>query len=459
MSYGGLWGRLLFVDLSTERFWMEEPPSTLWEQFGGGKGVGLKVLYDRALHASPFSPENLLVFMTGPVTGTPVPTSGRSCVVFKSPLTFSAVDSHVGGFFGPALKGAGVDGVVIQGRAREPVFLHITAQGVALHEAGELWGKGILATHQILGERFPKGQIAAIGPAGENLVRYACIGHRCFRQFGRGGAGAVMGAKKLKALVVEGEKRPPLARGEEFKRLNRDLALALQSHPLRKRREELGTAMWVRMAQEAGFLPTRNFKFGQFAGFEGITAEAMKQKLSWRPTACYNCSIRCAKLARWDGMELEGPEYETAAFLGANVEVGDVQALAQANLLCDDLGLDTISTGVVLGFAFEAAEQGLLNLTGKFGDAQRVLELIPKIAHRDGIGDLLAEGTRIAAQKLGKEAETLAIQIGGLELSGVNPLGCASMALALATADFASHTRFLSATAAMKGLLTVETVP
>ncbi len=457
--FGGYWGRLLFVDLSEERSWVWEPPQSLLTKFLGGKGVGLRILYDRALRADPLSPENLVLFMTGPVTATPVPTSGRSCAVFKSPLTLSAVDSHLGGFFGPAIKGAGFDGIAIQGKAKDPVFLHASAAGVEFYEAKDLWGKGILGTEAILKERFPKAEIAAIGPAGENLVRYACVGHRRFRQLGRGGAGAVLGAKNLKALVVEGSARPPLAREAEFRRLNRELAQVLRDHPMRKKREELGTTMWVRMAQEAGFLPTRNFRFGRFSGFEGITAEAMKRELAWKPSGCYNCSIRCAKLARWNGVELEGPEYETAAFLGANLEIGDARAVAQANLLCDDLGLDTISTGVVLGFAFAAAEKGILSLDGGFANPEKVLELIRKISYREGIGDLLAEGTRIAAERLGEEAAALAIQIGGMELSGVNPLGCASMSLSLATADFASHTRFWSATAEMQEALSMESVP
>lgn len=460
MTYKGYFHRLLVVDLTAQSAQVWEPPEELWDLFLGGKGAGLKILYDLGLDPSPFSPESPLVFMTGPITASPIPTSARSCVVFFSPLTNSAVDSHAGGFFGPAVKRLGLDGFIVLGQSPRPVYLELRPDGAIFHDAEGLWGQGILATEKALKEKHPGAEVASIGPAGENRVRFACIGTNLWRQFGRGGAGAVMGAKNLKAVVVPpGKERVPIADAPRFYNLNRKLVQDLLAHPMRKRREELGTTMWIRLAQEAGFLPTRNFREGRFPAFEGITAEAMRRELSWEPHGCFNCPIRCGKLARWDGFELEGPEYETAAFLGANLGIGSAKAVAYANLLCDDLGLDTISTGVVLSFALEAAERGLLPISFAFGDADGVLTLIRWIAHRAGLGDLLAEGTRIAAETLGPEAQYFAIQVAGMELSGVNPKGCASMGLSLATADFASHTRFWSATAEMQGALTVEAVP
>ena len=460
MNYAGYFHRLLLVDLAsgTSKVWT--PPAELWKRFLGGKGAGLKILYDLGLPGDPFSPENPLIFMTGPVTGSPIPTSARSCVVFLSPLTNSAVDSHAGGHFGPALRRLGLDGLIILGRAEKPVYLEIRPDRALVHPAEALWGQGIFATERALKERHPGAEVASIGPAGERRVRFACIGTGLWRQFGRGGAGAVMGAKNLKALVVPpGNEKVPIADEQSFHALNRKLVEDLLAHPMRKKREELGTTMWIRLAQEAGFLPTRNFRECRFEGFEGITSQAMQRELSWEPRGCFNCPIRCGKRARFDGLELEGPEYETTAFLGANLGIGDARAVAYANWLCDDLGLDTISTGVVISFALEAAEHGLLPLPQKFGDAEGVFALIRQIARREGIGDLLAEGTRIAAEKIGRGAEYFAIQVGGMELSGVNPKGCASMGFSLATADFASHTRFWSATAEMQGVLTVESVP
>lgn len=460
MSLKGYFHRILVVDLTQGSAEVWVPPEELWLLFLGGKGAGLKILYDLGLDRDPFSPEAALAFMTGPITGSAVPTSARSCVVFLSPLTGSAVDSHAGGHFGPALRRLGLDGLLIFGRAEKPVYLEVRPEKALLHPAEKLWGQGIFATERALKEAHPGAEVASIGPAGERRVRFACIGTGLWRQFGRGGAGAVMGAKNLKAIVIPpGNARIPVADEPSFLDLNRKLVSDLLSHPMRKKREELGTAMWVRMAQEAGFLPTHNFRTGRFPDFLGITAETMGRELSWEPRGCFNCPIRCGKLARWDGFTLEGPEYETAAFLGANCGLGQAKAVAYANWLCDDLGLDTISTGVVISFALEAGERGLLPLPYKFGDAEGVFALIRQIAAREGIGDLLAEGTRIASERLGPEAEYFAIQVGGMELSGVNPKGCASMGFSLATADFASHTRFWSATAEMQGLLTVESVP
>lgn len=460
MSYKGYFHRILVVDLSKRASKVFEPPESLWALFLGGKGAGLKILYNLGLEPEPFSPQNPLIFMTGPVTASPIPASARSCAVFFSPLTNSAVDSHAGGHFGPALRRLGLDGLIVLGRAEQPVYLEIHPQKALFHPAEKLWGSGIFVTEKELKERHPGAEVASIGPAGEGGVRFACIGTGFWRQFGRGGGGAVMGAKNLKAIVLPpGAEKIPIAQEARFHELNRKLVADLLAHPMRKKREELGTTMWIRLAQEAGFLPTRNFRGCRFEGFEGITSQAMKRELSWEPRGCFNCPIRCGKLGRWNGLELEGPEYETAAFLGANCGIGKARAVGYANFLCDDLGLDTISTGVVISFALEAAEHGLLPLSQKFGDESGVFELIRLIALREGVGDLLAEGTRVASERIGPEAQYFAMQAGGMELSGVNPKGCASMALSLATADFASHTRFWSATAEMQGVLTVDSVP
>lgn len=460
MSYKGYFHRILVVDLSEKTSRVFEPPESLWALFWGGKGAGLKILYDLGLEPDPFSPPTPLIFMTGPVTASPVPTSARSCVVFFSPLTNSAVDSHAGGHFGPALRRLGLDGLIVLGRAEKPVYLEIQPEKALFHPAEGLWGQGIFATERALRERHPGAEVASIGPAGEKRVRFACIGTRFWRQFGRGGGGAVMGAKNLKAIVIPpGAEKISIAQEARFHELNRKLVADLLAHPMRKKREELGTTMWIRLAQEAGFLPTRNFRECRFEEFEGITAEAMRRELSWEPQGCFNCPIRCGKFGRWNGLELEGPEYETTAFLGANCGIGNARAVAYANFLCDDFGLDTISTGVVISFSLEAAEHGLLPLSQKFGDEKGVFELIRQIAQREGLGDLLAEGTRLCAERIGSAAQYFAMQAGGMELSGVNPKGCASMALSLPTADFASHTRFWSATAEMQGALTVDSVP
>jgi len=274
-----------------------------------------------------------------------------------------------------------------------------------------------------------------------------------------------MGSKKLKAVVVKGSGRIEHFDNDEYKKLTKQLTADLKEHPGAKRRYDLGTMMWIRMGQEEGrFLPTHNFKKGGFEHYEKITSETMSKELGWTNTGCFGCGvIRCSKVSRWDGKQMEGPEYETTAYLGSNCELASAEAVAQANWLCDKYGLDTISTGVTISFAMECAEKGLLsegdNQRIKFGSAAASHSLIEQIALREGIGDILAEGTRRASGTIGQGSDHFAINVAGMEISGVNPLGCYSMGLALATSDFASHTRFWSATDEMTGQLELEKLP
>ncbi|MEN8152851.1 MAG: aldehyde ferredoxin oxidoreductase family protein [Acidobacteriota bacterium] len=465
--YKGYMNRYLSIDLSKKEFFFGTPPEGLFENYIGGKGLGLKLMIDMGLIThDPFSEENPLIFTTGPFTGSLVQTSARSTLVTKSPLTGTFLDSHIGGNWGPMIKRAGVDYIIVTGKSSSPVFLHITPEEVEFKNATDLWGKGIFETEKTLKEKFPGSRIASIGQAGENLVKYACIGSDLYRQFGRGGAGAVMGSKKLKSIIIEGDRKIEVYDPEGFKKINGELTKDTLAHPGPAKRDELGTNMWIRMGHEDGkFLPTRNFKDVQFEGYEGITSETMKKKLNWKSVSCFNCVIKCSKLAKWKDYEVEGPEYETTAYLGSGCGIGDAESVAYANYLCDDLGMDTISAGVVISFAMEAFEKGILSPTDvdgielKFGNAEAQFELLNRIARREGIGDLLAEGTRIASEKIGKGSEYFAIQIAGMELSGVNVKGSASMGLTLATSDFASHTRFWSCSDEMAGNLTYENTP
>ncbi len=462
--YGAYMNKYLSIDLGSGEVTEGTLDPKLAEEYVGGKGMGLKLLSDLAPTVDPLSPDNPLIFVTGPLTGTMVQTSARSALVTKSPLTNGFLDSHVGGHFGPALKRAGYDYLLIRGKAKQPVYLHVTEKGCEILEAGDLWGKGIFDTEKALRERHQGTRVASIGPAGEKGVLFACIGCDLYRQFGRGGAGAVMGSKNLKAVVVGGKARISYADDAAFRELALQMTEDCRNHPNAKKRYDLGTMMWIRMGQEIGeFLPTRNFQKGLFDGYEKITAEAMKKELSWKSVGCFNCVIKCSKMAKWDGHELEGPEYETTAFLGSGCEISDAKTVAMSNLLCDDLGLDTISMGVTCSFAMECYEKGLLKETDglelNFGNGEAQHELIRKIARRDGIGDLFANGTRLAAKEIGQGSEYFAINTYGMELSGVNIKGCMSMGLALATSDFASHTRLWTATDEMNGELSIEFLP
>jgi aldehyde:ferredoxin oxidoreductase len=462
--YGAYMNKYLMVDLSLKEITRGELDPKLVEDYVGAKGFGLKLLSDLAPKVDALSPENLLIFVTGPFTGTLVQTSARSTVVTKSPLTNGFLDTHAGGHFGPALKRTGYDYVLIKGKSQNPVYLHITPDGCEILDAAHLWGKGIFDTEKSLKEKYHGSRVASIGPAGENQVLYACIGCDLYRQFGRGGAGAVMGSKNLKAVVVKGNEKIKYADDEGFKVLNKKLTDDVRDHPNAKLRDQLGTMMWIRMGQEIGeFLPTRNFQKGRYEDYEKITSETMRKELNWKSVGCFNCIIRCAKMAKWNGYELEGPEYETTAFLGSGCEINDPKIIAKANLLCDDLGLDTISTGVTCSFAMECYEKGLLKETNglqlNFGNGEAQLNLIAAIAHRKGIGDLFANGTRLAAKEIGQGSDYFAINTYGMEISGVNIKGCMSMGLAMATSDFASHTRLWTATDEMNGNLTIKDLP
>jgi aldehyde:ferredoxin oxidoreductase len=463
----GIMNKYLHIDLTTRQFYLGTPPPGLFAEFIGAKGAGLKLMVEMGLIThDPFSAENPLIFITGPFTGSRVQTSARSTLVTKSPLTGTFLDSHGGGYWGPQVKRAGVDYIYITGKSAKPVYLYITPGNVSFEDAAELWGKDRFETEKKLRDHYPGARVASIGTAGENRVRYASIGIDYNRQFGRGGSGAVMGSKNLKALVVSGDEKVEFFDETGYKELAAQLTKDVMAHPNRALRYERGTPMWVRWGQEIGqFLPIRNCQEVVVEDYEKICAENLKKVLDWKSTSCYGCGIMCAKKARWQNFEMEGPEYETVAWLGANCGVNDPEAIAYANYLADDLGLDTISTGAVMAFAMEAFEKGMITEadTGgiqlKFGSSEALREMMKRIACREGLGDLLAEGSRIASQQIGQGSEYFALQTAGMELSGVNIKGCASMGLALATADFASHTRLWTATAEMNHNLTYESTP
>lgn len=433
----------------------------------GGKGLGAWTLYERTSPGiDPLHPENIFVMAVGPLTGSQVQTSGRWCIVTKSPQTGAYLDSQVGGHFGAALKGVGLDLVVITGRSDTPVTLVIEEGAARLEDAGDLWGKGIIETTDILEERYPGGRIGAIGPAGENCVLYSCIGFDRYRQAGRGGAGAVLGAKDLKAFVVKSKARIR-AKWEQnpsdpqsFQEAVGKLRSIIRENSVVKMRRDYGTPMWVEVINEFGLLPTRNFQQGRFDGVQSITAEAMREQIVLKNQACYNCAIACGKLSRAgrdpsDKRQVEGPEYETIALLGSNCEIGSIEALAYLNWLCDDYGLDTISTGNVVAFAMEAFSKGVRGAPEiGFGDVEATASLIDKIAKRDGCGELLAQGVRAVAKSWRQGTEKYAMHVKGMEIPGYDPRGAFGMALAYATSDRgACHQRAWTVNAEVTGEL------
>lgn len=462
MSYTG---KFLHVDLTKGTTYIGETEKNLIEKFIGGKGMGFAILEKIAPQPDPLGPDNPLIFVNGPFTGTKIQTSARTTLVTKSPLTGSILDSQCGGNFGPALKRAGFDYLLITGASEKPVYLYITDENVEIKDASSLWGKGIFETENILMQNHAVNdpRVAAIGQAGENLSRLACIGVDKHRQFGRGGAGAVMGSKKLKAIVADGKHEPQYFNPEKFETINLQYTREMLDLDGIKFRRQKGTMKCVRSGQGNEHLPTKNFQLVQFEDFEKISSEAAREELNWKDTSCYNCGIRCSKWARWDGHEIEGPEFETTAFLGSGSMVNNIKDVAWANEMCNDLGLDTISTGIACSFAMECYEKGLLNGNNKleltWGNAETQRELIRQMAFREGTGALLTDGTRIAAKKIGKGSEAFAINTFGMELSGINPKGSLAMGVMFAVADFASHTRLWISEQEMGPDFTVDDIP
>jgi len=418
----GYIGKILHVNMSKRKLKTVNLSPSLAKSFIGGKGLGAKLLYDMVTpNTDPYSPQNIVIFATGPFDGTPVPLGCRYAIVAKSPLSNSYVDTNSGGFFGPYLRFAGYDLIVIEGKADKPYFLYIKEGSPQLLDAGHLWSKTTHETENIIHKDVDKkASIASIGQGGENLVRYACVTNDSYRNAGRGGLGAVLGSKRLKAIAVYGTKRVPIAKPEKLRE-------AVVEIYRKNRIDRLGTPGVLQDAQDTSSLPTRNFQQGWYEAAHKINGETMRKQIVVKDMPCFNCTRACGKLSvinsgPWKCTTLVGPEYETLGMMGSNCGISDLGAIAYANLLCDQLGLDTISTGVVIGFIMECYEKGILTakeldgLKPTFGNAEAMMLLIMKIAYRKGIGNLLAEGVKRAAEKIGKGSKQIACHVKGVEL-------------------------------------------
>ncbi|UCE13468.1 MAG: aldehyde ferredoxin oxidoreductase family protein [Candidatus Heimdallarchaeota archaeon] len=461
----GYMGKYLDVNLSTGKITEVTLDMCLAEMFIGGKGLGAKILYDTLNSGvDPLSSDNILLFMTGPLSGTSVQTSGRWCIVTKSPHTGIFLDSQIGGKFGHRLKRAGFDFILFRGKADMPSYLEVSSETVEIHPANDLWGKGTYEVEEILKKKHIGSEVCTIGPAGENLVTFASVMTDRTHMAGRGGAGAVMGSKNLKAVVVRGSRNIEAVDPKKFKELTRAFAKKVRENPGVKRRHEIGTVMWVKMANEAGFLPTKNFQSGVFNGADEISGERMRDEFVVGHTACYRCLIACGKTTRFTegkyaGLEVDGPEYETSALLGASCEINDLGAIAKSNLICDDLGMDTITVGGTIAFAMECSKKGILDQKDvrnfEFGNAEAQHEMLHLIANRKGIGELFAKGSFAAAKEIDCDSSDFAVQVKKLELAGVEPRGSFGMALAYATADRGGcHQRCWTPSAELSGSLT-----
>lgn len=425
----GYTGKIAHVDLSDGRVRVEEPPEVFYRRYLGGQGfIAHYLLTEVPKGADPLGPENVLIFATGTTTAVPIAGAGRNAVGGKSPLTGGYGEADVGGFFGAELKLAGYDALIVHGRAEKPVYLWIKDEKIEIRPAEHLWGLHALDTQEALRAELGDShvRVSMIGPAGEKLSRIACVMNDATRAAGRTGLGAVMGSKNLKAVAARGTMRVPLADPDGLK----GLAKWMRDNWRDKSWDmhDKGTAGGVESLDEAGQLPTRNFQDGTFAGAKKISGETMRDTILTGRTSCYACAIACKRVVAVDDEEYHvnpdygGPEYETIGAVGSNCGVDGLRAISLANELCNAYGLDTIGAGMMVSFAMECFEAGLLTLedTGgmdlHFGNAQSMVELIRQMGEREGLGDLLAEGPRIAAAKIGNGAEQFAIHVKGQPL-------------------------------------------
>ncbi len=435
----GYTGRLLFVDLTTGGHEVVPLDSRTAQDFVGGRGLGARLLWDLApVGCDPLGGDNPLIFATGPVTGTPVPNASKFVVVTRSPLTGAFLDTYASGALAVELKFAGYDALVIKGQASSPRYLWVNDDRVELRDAGHLWGADTFTTEdRVRKETSAAAGVVSIGPAGEHLVRFASINSDYFRQAGRGGAGAVMGAKGLKAVAVLGTSGIAVHDSEGLLgRLKRDTEKARASKVATARRH-YGTPLTLRITNVAGMLPTRNFAAGVFPEAEGTIDEEAVDSATLASRGCYGCISCCSKVTRVAGVTLEGPEYESLGLLGSNLGIADLGFVTEANLRCDSLGLDTMSAGVVIGFAMECVERGLLadSEVGRrlrFGEAVGVLPFLEDIAYRRGFGNVLADGVRHASATVGQGSSRFAMHVKGMEFPAYDPRASFGAALSYA---------------------------
>ncbi|HET6475252.1 MAG TPA: aldehyde ferredoxin oxidoreductase family protein [Thermoleophilia bacterium] len=445
-AIGGWQGRLLRVDLERRTASSEPIDRAVLEKYVGGRGLGVWYLSQEVdPKVDPLSPDNKLIFATGPLTGTSAPAGSRQMLVTKSPLTGAIATSNTGGYFGAEMKFAGYDVVIVEKAATAPVYLWIEDDRVEFHSAEDVWGREVSATTDILvGETHEEAKVMCIGPAGENLVKISAIMNDMGRAAGRSGVGAVMGSKKLKAIVVRGTQGIRVADPAGFVQAVQDV----RDHELLNQFmtvtvAEYGTSDVVEFSNEFGLLPTRNFQQGTFEGAAAIGGTAVSRynlKGIGKTKACFGCPTACGRVTavengRFKGRG-EGPEYETLGSLGAVCGISDLEAVLKSNYLCNELGMDTISAGVTMACAMELVEKGYVSEdeVGRplsFGDGEAVVELLQKTALREGFGDALAEGSYRLADGYGHPE--LSMTVKKLEFPNYDPRGGNGFALAYAT--------------------------
>lgn len=446
----GYLGRILRVDLSKGKLWDEPLREDYARDFVGGSGLAARMIYDMVdSNTDPLAPENPLLFMTGPLVGTQMPSAGRYSVCALSPLTFIWGESNSGGFFGPELRFAGYDGIVVTGCAISPVWLSIVDGQAELHDASQLWGRDCYVTQErvkgALGER--KAHVACIGIAGENKVRMACIINDQGRAAGRTGMGAVMGSKGLKAIAVRGSRKVEVANEEGLKSLYREIIAGMEDDIFTRAMRLAGTAGTMDSLLMYGDVPIRYYQEGYWERASNLSGVLMAYQYQNRNYACYRCPIGCGRetrAPRYGLAKVDGPEYETIASFGSLMMIDDLEAVIRAGHLCNTYGLDSISTGCTIALACEMCERGIIGPSDTggmeigYGDIEAMHRLIGMIARREGFGDLLAEGSAALARRF--KVPELAVTVKRLEVPMHDPRAFAGMAVTYALSPCgASH--------------------
>lgn len=444
-------GKILRVNLSRGKVSMGSVPEKIATDFIGGRGYGIRYLYDEITPGiDPLGEENKLLMLNGPLAGTTAVAVSRWMTCTKSPLTGTFTRSVCGADFGAWLKFAGYEIIIIEGRADRPVYIHLTPDGCKVLDAAEIWGKNTKETQAWLVQQHGKNTRAAcIGPAGENLVKYAAVVSDR-RTAGRGGTGAVMGSKNLKAVAITAPRKLFLADPATYEKLAREQVNIIKNDGGFQSHKEWGTTSTQDVTNAIGIYPVRNFRYGQQLNYKEIIG-AEYRKLRVGDMGCYSCPARCGKVHTvtsgiYAGAHSEGPEYESIWAFTGPIESNSIAASIAADELCDDLGLDTISTGGSIGFAYELYEKGLIKKSDTgglellYGRHEPMVALVKKIALREGIGDLLAEGTMRVAAKIGRGSDLYAIHVKGMELPAYEPRGAKSQGYNYVTASIgASH--------------------
>jgi len=449
MKAKGYMGKILHIDVGNRKIEQRPLSDPVAEKYIGGSGLGAKILYDEtAPETKALDCENPLIFAVGPLTGTKIYNSNRFQVIAKSPLTDIYGESNCGGYWGEAFKRCGYDAVLITGKADRPITICLSNDQITMDEATSLWGKETFETDHILKKQYGESsQVACIGPAGENLVKFANIttdGTHA-RAVGRCGFGAVMGSKNIKAIVVRGDKETELANPDKVRELLKKLGPSMSE--FRKNMGAFGTSGGMEMCEEIGNIPVKNWFQGPFTdGARKISGQRMAETILTSNYHCGRCVLNCGRVIRavdgpYAGKDIGGPEYETIALLGSNLLIDDLSAIAKANELCNRLGLDTISTGGVIGFAMEAYQRGLVSKTDTggieldWGNHKAVFSMIEMIATRKGFGAVLAEGVKAAAEQIGGIAAEFALHVKGLEPPAHDPRAKMTVALGYATSN------------------------